>query len=342
MAAIWTIGAKEPIEISSSWTFVTTYDSGDTRRWNLTWTVALGAAPGGQILIRSESLMDAERKLLETGEDGDRLVYDEIKNDDPPSRIPGGRSLAFETHADPRRYQGLRRLRNVVGEIRVVGALSSIPSWAAATTERASARDAMVISTESYVGREGIGLANALYNLQTEHADAWGQLERAFRAEFPFVKRIVFPPDPGGSRISFAIEDDRFPARRVYASEMSDGMIVFLCLLSLVLHPRQGAALALDEPDAHLHPSALRRLMALASGRYARRCLIIVTHSNALLDELRDPAASIRVVEVTPQGARIRRLDAASLEAWRTEYTLSELRQTGLLDPSNTTYGKDS
>jgi 5-(carboxyamino)imidazole ribonucleotide mutase len=27
----------------------------------------------------------------------------------------------------------------------------------------------MVISTESYVGREGIGLANALYNLQMEH-----------------------------------------------------------------------------------------------------------------------------------------------------------------------------
>jgi predicted ATPase len=122
---------------------------------------------------------------------------------------------------------------------------------------------------------------------------------------------------------------------------MSDGMIVFLCLLSLVLHPRQRAALALDEPDAHLHPSALRRLMAIAHEPHPRRRLIIVTHSSALLDELRDPVESIRVVEVTPQGARIRRLDAESLEAWRTEYTLSELRQTGLLDPSNTSYGRD-
>jgi predicted ATPase len=147
----------------------------------------------------------------------------------------------------------------------------------------------------------------------------------------------VFPPDPGGSRISFAVEDERFSARRVFASEMSDGMIVFLCLLSLVLHPNQLAALALDEPDAHLHPSALRRLLALAHERHPARRLIM-THSNALLDELRDPVASIRIVEATRQGACIRRLHTASLEAWRTEYTLSELRQTGLLDPSNASY----
>jgi predicted ATPase len=341
MAAIRTIGAKEPVEISSSWSFSTTNESGDQRDWNLTWTVALGTSPNGQVQIQVETLMDTNRKLLETAKDGGRLLYNELELDEAPATISDSQALVFETHADPQRYKGLGLLEVLLTQIRVLGALSSIPSWAAASAERVSARDAVVISTESYVGREGVGLATALYNLQTEHADAWAKLERAFRAEFPFVKRIVFPPDPGGSRISFAIEDERFPARRAFASEMSDGMIVLLCLLSLVLHPNQLAALALDEPDAHLHPSALRRLLALAHEPHHRRRLIIVTHSNALLDELRDPVASIRVVEVTPQGARIRQLDAESLKAWRTEYSLSELRQTGLLDPSNTSYEKD-
>jgi predicted ATPase len=341
MAAIHTIGNKEPVTISTRWKFMVTAESGEKRNWDLTWTFALGASPGGQALIHSETLMDANRKLLETTKDGRRLLYDELKRDEAPSTISDSRALAFETRADPQRYESLWRFKGLLSRTRVLGALSSIPSWAAASMERASARDSMVISTESYVSREGVGLANALYNLQMEHANAWAKLERAFRAEFPFVKRIVFPPDPGGSRISFAIEDERFPARRVFASEMSDGMIVFLCLLSLVLHPRQRAALALDEPDAHLHPSALRRFLALAHEPHQHRCLIIVTHSNSLLDELRDPVASIRIVEATPQGARIRRLDTDSLKAWRTEYTLSELRQTGLLDPSNTTYGKD-
>jgi predicted ATPase len=340
IAAIRTIGTKEPVEISSSWLFGLPAEAGDVQKWDLTWTIALGASPGGQVVVQSESLRDGKRALVETKE-GTRLIYDELQPDEAPSTISDRQSLAFETHSDPRRYEGLAEFRYVLRQIRVLGALSSIPSWAAASTERASARDAMVISTESYVGREGVGLANALYNLQTEHPDAWAKLERAFRAEFPFVKRIVFPPDPGGSRISFAVEDERFSARRVFASEMSDGMIVFLCLLSLVLHPTQVAALALDEPDAHLHPSALRRLLALAHEPHQHRCLIIVTHSNAVLDELHNPVESIRIVEVTSQGARIRQLDAESLKAWRNEYTLSELRQTGLLDPSNTSYGND-
>src|SRR5262249_1331206 len=98
---------------------------------------------------------------------------------------------------------------------------------------------------------------------------------------------------------------------------------------------------ALDEPDAHLHPSALRRLLALAHDEHSRRRLLIVTHSNALLDELQDPAASVRIVEPTKEGARIRKLDAEALKAWRSDYPLSDLRRTGLLDPSNSAYGGD-
>ena len=110
----------------------------------------------------------------------------------------------------------------------------------------------------------------------------------------------------------------------------------------MIVHPDQEAVLALDEPDAHLHPSALRRLLSLAHEEHARRHLLIVTHSNALLDELRDPAASVRIVEPTKDGARIRKLDPEALKAWRTDYTLSDMRRTGLLDPSNTDYGDDA
>jgi predicted ATPase len=107
------------------------------------------------------------------------------------------------------------------------------------------------------------------------------------------------------------------------------------------LHPRQIGTLGLDEPDANLHPSALRRLMALAHARHPKRSLVIVTHSDALLDELVDPARSIRIVESTKDGAMIRQLDADALAAWRKDYTLSEMRRTGLLDASNAAYGSE-
>ncbi len=340
MSALRTAGVHEPIEIATEWIFTTHRGAPNAKEWELHWRLSLDAGPAGQVTLRSESLRDGGRSLLSMAEDGQRVVLDEIDPEQPPTPLnTNAHTLGFTALVDPKRYLGLFVLKQLLGEIRILGAMASAPSWARASAERASARDSLILSTNSFIGREGIGLATALYNLQTDHGDAWDRLESAFRAEFPFAKRIVFPADPGGSRISFALEDTRFPGRRIYSSEMSDGMVVYLCLLSMIVHPDQIAVLALDEPDAHLHPSAVRRLLALAHEKHGRgRRLLIVTHSNAILDELRDPATSVRIVEPTTGGARIRKLDPQALQAWRGEYTLSEMRRTGLLDPANSAY----
>jgi predicted ATPase len=343
MAAIRTVGVTSPIEIHTYWKFFThgQPQKDDRRHWNLHWTLRIDASPNGRVRIVYESIKDGETELLTTSEDGVRTVIDESEANSEPSKIMNSRELGFLAFVDPKRYRGLSRLRNIVRMIRVIGVLSSAPSWARASLEKSSPRDALVISTQAFVGREGVGLATALYNLQTDHADAWANLHRALQAEFPWIKRIVFPPDPGGARISFALEDQRFPGRKIFASEMSDGIIVYLCLLSLILHPSQRAVLALDEPDAHLHPSAVRRLMAFAH-EPSNRHLIIVTHSNSLLDELQDPAASIRIVTPSRSGAQIKKVDAAALKTWRAEYLPSDLRRTGLLDPTNSDYEAES
>lgn len=335
MNAVRTIGATGPIEIESHWGFRVE----GAKAWELTWRFAIDAGPSGVPRLVTETVSDRDRVLVSTDEAGVRSIVDE--SDGESQELSDPAKFAFDSRVDEVRYPGLFWLRALLADLRVIGAFATAPAWASVATNRLSPRDAVVISTEAFVGREGVGLANALYNLHTEHADAWALLERALRAEFPFVKRIVFPPDPGGSKISFAIEDQRFSGRKIYASEMADGMVVYLCLLALVVQPEQIGVLALDEPDAHLHPSAVRRLLSIAASPGSRRNLIIVTHSNALLDELRDPVASIRIVESTPEGARIRQLDPAALAAWRKDYTLSEMRRAGLLDPSNSSYGDE-
>jgi predicted ATPase len=334
VTAVQTIGEEAPVEIVTHW--------GTDGVEYFVWAIGFRARPRGAFAIEFETLSRGASTLVSTSEDGRRSVVDETDPDGAAVFIQNGRKLAFETLVDPVRHAELALLHRLVGNVRVIGAISTAPRWARALPDRPSARDTLTVSTRKFVEREGGGLVIALYNLQIEHADTWGRLQRSVQGEFPFVKRIVFPPDPGGGRITFAIEDKRFPDNLLFASELSDGLVAFLCLLTLILHPDQGAALALDEPDAHLHPSAIRRLLSHAHDPHPRpRTLIIVTHSNAVLEELSDPAASIRVVESTPDGARIRKLDADALAAWRSQYTMSELRQTGLLDPSNGSYGND-
>jgi predicted ATPase len=255
MTAVRTIGATGPIEIESRWEFVTH----PTKHWSLAWHFSIDASPSGVPRLVAETVSNQDRILVSTDAAGVRSIVDESNGKSQELSDPG--EFAFDAHVDQVRYPGLFGLLGLIGSLRVIGAFATAPAWASVATNRLSPRDAVVISTESFVGREGVGLANALYNLHTEHADAWAVLERAMRAEFPFVKRIVFPPDPGGSKISFAIEDQRFAGRKIYASEMSDGMVVYLCLLALIVQPNQIGVLALDEPDAHLHPSAVRRLL---------------------------------------------------------------------------------
>ncbi|HVV84593.1 MAG TPA: AAA family ATPase [Kofleriaceae bacterium] len=333
-SAMRTIGRNTPIEITTSWDLTPM----DDRAATLTWHLAFEATPHGLVTIRAETLHVGDKAFVETADDGRRLVIDDTRQDAPAQAVSDPRRLAFHAFASPGGYHWLGLLEGFCGGLHAFGTLSAGPAWARFAAEAPSARDTVVISTSDRVAREGIGLGNALYNLQVHHQEAWLHLERAFRAEFPFVKRLVFPPDPGGSRISFAIDDQRFPGRLVYASEMSDGMITLLTLLTLIAHTWEVSALALDEPDAHLHPSAVRRLLAFAASRPEQRRLIIVTHSSSLLDELAEPAASIRIVESTSSGASISRLDTDALLAWRRDYSLSDLRRKGHLDQANSDY----
>ncbi len=342
---IRTIGSEGPITFEMWWAFGTGRGTPNQRWRELHWAVSLLPEASGAVTVIREELTDTvakpEQILVATSDRGVRSVFVENDAATKPSQIKSSAKLAFEELVDPERFDTLHWLSMLLRGTSVIGAISTAPTWARDDRTARSPRDAMVIGPQYALDRQGLGLANLLFQLFNEYRDAWEDLERAFRAEFPFVRRIVFPPDIGGSKIAFAFEDERYPGRKLFASEMSDGMVAYLCLLSSVLYPSQLGVLALDEPDANLHPSALRRFMALAHRENEKRSLAIVTHSNALLDELRDPAQSIRVVESTKTGARIRKLDEEALAAWRKDYSVSDMRRTGLLDPANSSYGTD-
>jgi predicted ATPase len=341
MDSIRTIGVREPVEIKTTWEFRSGIRTPELHDWKLRWAFSLDRAQNGVALVRHETLIDASGtgaplSIVSTTPDGKRLVVPDDFGEDPVEVSTPG-SLALHDLRDRLRYPALYDLALVASRTRVLGSITAAPGWARPEAG-ASARDSLVLAPDEHLGRQGIGLANALYNLSMSHGTAWSVLEQTLRGEFPFVKRVVFPPDAGGGKISFAIEDERFPDRKVYASELSDGMIAFLILLVAVLQPNQLGVLGLDEPDANIHPSALRRLLEIAQRPHDKRRVVIVTHSSAVLDELRDPAAQIRIVEASREGAVIRTLDAEALAAWRDRYTLSDLRRRGQLDESNTSY----
>jgi predicted ATPase len=113
------------------------------------------------------------------------------------------------------------------------------------------------------------------------------------RADTTDLREAIEDAFPGAS---LSARDDgswcrltmRFPDlhREFGAHELSDGTLKYLCLLGALMGYRLPSLVALNEPEASLHPSLLPPLARLIA-RAARHTRIwVVTHSEVLADAI--------------------------------------------------------
>jgi len=96
------------------------------------------------------------------------------------------------------------------------------------------------------------------------------------------------------------------------------------------LHAEHGF-LAFDEPESHMHPELLVRVVWLLEEIAASCPVIVSTHSDRLLDALSEPARSVVLCELDEtRSTRLRRPDPAALDRWLKRYRgVGELRSQG-------------
>jgi predicted ATPase len=245
-------------------------------------------------------------------------------------------TLLFEAIRQDQHYPTLRHVREALSRLRVYPGFSSKPRWALEAHERAlSPRSSIVIQPRDALDPSGRGLITALYGLQQNDEHRWDYLLHQMTGEFPYFRGLYFPADPGGGKIGLEWVDARFSGRRL-ADQLSEGMWSFLSLLAALLPADPAELIAFDEPDAHLHPSALRRLVGLLEEASSRATVVFTTHSSRVLDELEEPERSLVICEPTDVGTTVRELEPEQARAWLDAYDgPSTLRERGLLDGEN-------
>jgi len=114
------------------------------------------------------------------------------------------------------------------------------------------------------------------------------------------------------------------------AIRMSDGTLKFLALLAALFHPKPPPLLCIEEPEAGLHPDAMRLVAEALVEASQTTQLIVTTHSEALVDALTDQPESVLVCERDPEnGTQMRRLSREDLKDWLEHYTLGQLWRKG-------------
>jgi predicted ATPase len=159
------------------------------------------------------------------------------------------------------------------------------------------------------LNRDGKNLAGALTHLRDKDDDAYNQLLEEFRRWIPEYNSIGFESDPNGYR---QLTVRQKTSRQVIpASQISEGTLLALALLTIVYQPNAPVLIGLEEPDRGLHPRLLRELrdalyrLSFPTDFGIKRApvqVVVTTHSPFFLDLFKDHPEQVIIAEKKPDG----------------------------------------
>ena len=236
-----------------------------------------GGSFGNDPEIKAESLWigEALRRSNEIASRSGSLV--QVLSDSGRREVVTKNLASFDsmmTHAaDPRSAPELLGLREQMRAWRFYDHLR--------TDRDAPARFPRIGTRTPSLASDGADIAAAFQTIR-EIGDGAG-LDAAIEDAFP------------GSSVDLAVRDGLFELemrqhgllRPLRLAELSDGTLRYLLLVVALLTPRPPPLLVLNEPETSLHPNLLPPLARLIAKTAETSQIIVVSHSDVLMDALR-------------------------------------------------------
>ena len=205
--------------------------------------------------------------------------------------------------------------------------LSSMTRHCALDTGRfAPARLPQPLLPAARPGGNGETLAPFLHHLRESDPWRFEDVEATLRVAFRGFESLSFPVAADGT-ISLAWKDKahRDP---IYLRQLSDGMLRFLRLVSLLNDPDLPAVTMIDDFEAGLHPEHALLLAEQMRESADRTCLIVATHSDRLMSYLE--LSEVLVMDALEGGGvSMTWADTLGAEDWLEDYSLDEVWRMG-------------
>lgn len=199
-------------------------------------------------------------------------VFDEVRRE-VGSKLSPRVSMLSEL-ADPDGYPDIGWMRQVVSGWRFYDSFR--------TDAAAPARSSCVGTWTPVLADDGHDLAAAV---QTVLESAWsGPFTSAFEEAFEGSEVGVHAEGTDG-RFHLQVRQPGM-LRPLGADELSDGTLRFLLLATALLSPQPPSLLVLNEPETSLHPHVLPVLARLMTDVARRTQVMVVSHSDALIQPL--------------------------------------------------------
>jgi predicted ATPase len=194
-----------------------------------------------------------------------------------------------------------------------------------------SIRQAAVARVETRIAADGQNLIPALHTLYTDNRDFKYTLDAAMRAAFGSeYEDLLFPP-AADQRVQLRLRWRSLRSSQS-AANLSDGTLRFLLLIAILANPTDEGLIAIDEPEAGLHPNMLPIIAELAAEASEKSQVIFTTHSPQFLDAFRGVTPTTTVTQWLAGETRLSIVDGDELKRWLEHYSLGDVFLSGELE----------
>jgi predicted ATPase len=254
---------------------------------------------------------------------GSAQVFDEARRSLVPVQIQASAHLLGQFGVLPPQ-RAIGRLTAVLSNIQVHVPFDTTPSWIARDSRRrdTAMRSSVVVEPADRISRLGDNLANAWLQLRNDFDEAhWRDTMELVRLGLGSeIESVNVRADPGGGNIGLRLKI-RGLSEQVPAFSLSEGTLAFLAFIALYRLGAKSSLIAFDEPETHLHPGLLSRVLQMFEELAIGRPVILATHSDRLLDGLADPVSTAVLCELDESRAtRLLRPDGEALRQWLDRY----------------------
>lgn len=212
-----------------------------------------------------------------------------------------------------------------------------LANWAIYHDSRADrealVREPAVVKQETQVASDGQNLINVLHTLYTGDREFKRHVNSAMSAAFGNdFDELTFTPATG-KRIQLLVRWKTLK-REQSAADLSDGTLRFLFLLAVLASPNPAPLIAIDEPEAGLHPSMLPIIAELAVDAAERTQVVFTTHSDQFLDAFRETNVrpTTTVARWENGETTLTTLADEDLAYWLKDYSLGSMFRSGELE----------
>ena len=173
----------------------------------------------------------------------------------------------------------------------------------------------MMLEPNMTLGHTGAGLAGVLDRLRDQHPERWDALNAELGKWFPDFDHILFDTPAQGQR-AIALRM-RKGGHMIPASQLSQGTLLALAMLTLAYLPDPPPVVGFEEPDRGIHPRLLRDVRdAMYRLAYPESVgedrdpvqVIATTHSPYMLDLFKDHPDEIVIAQKLDDNVQFKRL----------------------------------